>query len=99
MLSALDWLETEANCNGICEEGNFFFSKSLREGPPKQSCAHILNNILDKSALAPGAAIITTFLMLLLTSLSQFWICVANSRDLEKKRKNTELTYEFGENG
>ena len=83
-------IEDKYNCSGLCHKPLFYFTQSVRKGPPLDACLEPLINDLSGSLENLGAAIIITGILFFLMIFLSIPICCFN-----KVQHSTEVDEEM----
>lgn len=68
-------LESEFKCSGVCNPGPFYWFADLWQGPPTNNCLVGIKNAFKTKPTAVGILLLVTFLLTIVTWITQFSMC------------------------
>lgn len=75
----MDWVtffEDEYNCAGVCEPALFYWSKSVSQGMPTESCISSIKDDLSTAFMGLGGACLISGFVLLCNFVLQYCLWV-----------------------
>ena len=83
-IQALEYLEKNYQCSGVCETAMFFWSLKMEDGPPTETCNRHIKHFVSSNFKVLGIVTLLAGLVMLC-----LWCCQYNLWKKEEKRKMT----------
>lgn len=84
VIDLIESLESEYDCNGVCETGIFFFFKPMYAGPPTTTCFEGIKSFFSLRFLSLGIIIGVSFLLTFVTFFTSCFMCCRAGKDGEE---------------
>jgi hypothetical protein len=68
-------VEGSLNCNGVCNQGLFFYFKQIYNGPPANNCLDGLKAIFKDKPMAIGILLLISFFITFLAHFTAYSFC------------------------